>query len=179
VEERNFEMRKHLLEYDDVLNEQRKFIYSRRDEIISDPDLKERIVATAMEILQDQFDNYQKVGNNPAAGAQYLLNGIKENFSIEPALTAEQIASLKPAEVEEAVRGELSRNITEKAREVGDEVFNRFIMFEYLRNIDSRWQDHLENLEALREAVYLAPTARRIPSGIQARRFPDLRRHAG
>ncbi len=163
VEERNFEVRKHLLDFDDVLNEQRKFIYSRRDEIISDPSLKDRIVATAMDILQEYVESYQKVGNTPLAGAQYLLGGIRENFYFEPAVTAEEIAGMKQTEVEKKVEEELRRNIQEKADEIGEEVLNRFILFEYLRNIDSRWQDHLENLEALREAVYLRAYSQKNP----------------
>ncbi len=55
VEERNFEVRKHLLEYDDVLNEQRKFIYARRDEIISDPHLKDRVIATGDELFSEIY----------------------------------------------------------------------------------------------------------------------------
>jgi preprotein translocase subunit SecA len=162
VEERNFEVRKHLLDYDDVLNEQRKFIYSRRDEIISDPNLKERVLATAVEILQEYLDNYQKIGN-PLAGAQYLLGGLKESLFVEPFVKAEEIAKMKPDEVAAAIREELRRNIQEKADELGEEVLNRFILFEYIRNIDSRWQDHLENLEALREAVYLRAYSQKNP----------------
>jgi preprotein translocase subunit SecA len=163
VEERNFEVRKHLLDYDDVLNEQRKFIYSRRDEIISDPNLKERVIATAGEILQEYLDNYQKVADNPFAGAQYLLNALKESLFFEPVVKIEEIAAMKPPEVAEAIHAELVGNIQEKANELGEEVLNRFIMFEYLRNIDSRWQDHLENLEALREAVYLRAYSQKNP----------------
>ena len=67
VEERNFEVRKHLLEYDDVLNEQRKFIYSRRDEIISDPHLKDRVIATGRELFDEIWNRYRKSGENPQA----------------------------------------------------------------------------------------------------------------
>ncbi len=59
VEERNFEVRKHLLEYDDVLNEQRKFIYARRDEIISDPHLKDRVIATGEELFDEIFERFR------------------------------------------------------------------------------------------------------------------------
>ena len=61
------------------------------------------------------------------------------------------------------IRGELRDSINQKADEIGEEVLNRFIQFEYLRNIDSRWQDHLENLEALREAVYLRAYSQKNP----------------
>jgi preprotein translocase subunit SecA len=57
----------------------------------------------------------------------------------------------------------LSRDLSQKAQEVGAENLNLFIRFEYLRNIDLRWQDHLENLEALREAVYLRAYGQKNP----------------
>ncbi len=56
VEERNFEIRKHLLEYDDVLNEQRKFIYGRRDEILADAHLSQRVLASAMDVFDELFE---------------------------------------------------------------------------------------------------------------------------
>ena len=69
VEERNFEVRKHLLEYDDVLNEQRKFIYPRRDEIISDPRLTDRVIATGEEIFAEMLRGVPDLGGH-AAGAR-------------------------------------------------------------------------------------------------------------
>ena len=61
------------------------------------------------------------------------------------------------------IRGELRDSINQKAADIGEEVLNRYIQFEYLRNIDSRWQDHLENLESLREAVYLRAYSQKNP----------------
>jgi preprotein translocase subunit SecA len=163
VEERNFEVRKHLLEYDDVLNEQRKFIYLRRDEIISDPNLKERVISTGEELFDVLFEGYQKSGESSLASAHTLLAGLKESLFFETKAAAEEIAAMEPAEVERTIKLGLRENIEEKANELGEEVLNRFILFEYLRNIDSRWQDHLENLESLREAVYLRAYSQKNP----------------
>ncbi len=163
VEERNFEVRKHLLEYDDVLNEQRKFIYARRDEIISDPNLKERVISTAEEIFEELFEAAQKSGEKTVIAMQTLLAALKDKLFFEPDFSAEQLAAMKPDETAGTVREALRANIQEKADELGEEVLNRFILFEYIRNIDSRWQDHLENLEALREAVYLRAYSQKNP----------------
>jgi preprotein translocase subunit SecA len=163
VEERNFEVRKHLLEYDDVLNEQRKFIYARRDEILDDPNLKERVIVTGEEMFREQFDSYLKAGDNKLAGVRTLLAGIKESLLFEPALSPDELAALTPDELGRVISEGLRESIEEKARELGADILNRFILFEYLRNIDSRWQDHLENLEALREAVYLRAYSQKNP----------------
>ncbi|MCX7038872.1 MAG: SEC-C metal-binding domain-containing protein, partial [Spirochaetes bacterium] len=163
VEERNFEIRKHLLEYDDVLNEQRKFIYSRRDEIISDPRLTERIVATGEELWADIFEKYARSGENKTAKLSALLVELRESLFFDPPQGADELAALSPEELNRAIRDGLCRSIEEKASEIGEELLNRFIMAEYLRSIDSRWQDHLENLEALREAVSLRAYSQKNP----------------
>jgi preprotein translocase subunit SecA len=163
VEERNFEIRKHLLEYDDVLNEQRKFIYSRRDEIISDPRLTERIISTGEELWADIFEKYARSGENRKTKLSALLVELRESLFFDPPQGAEALATLSPEELDRAIRDGLRRSIEEKAEEIGEELLNRFIMAEYLRSIDARWQDHLENLEALREAVSLRAYSQKNP----------------
>jgi preprotein translocase subunit SecA len=163
VEERNFEVRKHLLEYDDVLNEQRKFIYSRRDEIVSDPHLKDRVIATGEELFGEIFERYKRSGENPQTRVAALLAECKESLFFEPRESAAALAALPPEKIAALILAELRESIDEKAAEIGEDVLNRFIQFEYLRSIDSRWQDHLENLEALREAVYLRAYSQKNP----------------
>jgi preprotein translocase subunit SecA len=163
VEERNFEVRKHLLEYDDVLNEQRKFIYARRDEIISDPHLKDRVIATGEELFGEIYERFRASGENPQTRVATLLAEVKEALFHDPLRTPAELATLPTEEVKKVLRDELRESITSKSEEIGEEVLNRFIQFEYLRNIDSRWQDHLENLESLREAVYLRAYSQKNP----------------
>jgi preprotein translocase subunit SecA len=163
VEERNFEVRKHLLEYDDVLNEQRKFIYARRDEIISDPRLKDRVIATGEELFNEIYERFRASGDNPQTRVATLLAEVKESLFHDPLRTPAELATLPVEEVKKVLLDELRASINEKSAEIGEEVLNRFIQFEYLRSIDSRWQDHLENLESLREAVYLRAYSQKNP----------------
>ena len=164
VEERNFEIRKHLLEYDDVLNEQRKFIYSRRDEILEDTRLRDRVLGTAEEVGGELVDGWQarKNDENPLAMAM-LLATLKERLFYTPARPAEELARMGSAELKAFILGELDADVRSKEEEIGADNFNLFIRIEYLRQIDSRWQDHLENLEALREAVYLRAYSQKNP----------------
>ncbi len=163
VEERNFEVRKHLLEYDDVLNEQRKFIYARRDEIISDPHLKDRVITTGEEMFDEIWEDYRKSGEDPQTRIAALLKGVKEKLFCEPPQSATELIALGPEDLRSLIVGQLRDSIDAKATEIGEDVLNRYIQWEYLRNIDSRWQDHLENLEALREAVYLRAYSQKNP----------------
>jgi len=127
VEERNFEIRKHLLDYDDVLNEQRRFIYGQRDAILVDEDLKLRILQTARESAEQFAQSYTdalrkgSAANEANLDALAELNGeLKQNFGLQ--IAAETLAGLSNVKgseartelVTEAIVGELERDIGEK-----------------------------------------------------------------
>jgi len=160
VEERNFEIRKHLLEYDDVLNEQRNFIYARRDEILDDEELKTRVMRTVEEIISDLFEEHTQERRSDYT---VLLNYLYEEFFYSPGFDTENVHELPPHELRALIMDDLGRSLEEKQQNLGKPSFNAFIRYEYLKNIDARWQDHLENLEALREAVYLRAYAQKNP----------------
>ncbi len=165
VEERNFDIRKHLLEYDDVLNEQRKLIYQQRDAILVDTALTERILNTASDMLDEMMaglDRDRGTSKDPSV-LQPLLNELMDRLFFVPSASAEELAALPPAELKSAILSDMRADLAEKAEVAGTERLNMAIRFEYLRNIDGRWQDHLENLEALREAVYLRSYAQKNP----------------
>jgi preprotein translocase subunit SecA len=141
VEERNFEIRKHLLDYDDVLNEQRSVIYEQRDAILADNDLSGRVFNNAKDFLTDLFAQYGRKGNEKEIGEQ-----VKSVFGLQ--LPPERLTI-------EAIESELQNDITQKETLVGKENLNMFIRYQYIQVIDKKWLDQLEALEALREAVSL------------------------
>ncbi|MBQ9626105.1 MAG: SEC-C domain-containing protein, partial [Treponema sp.] len=141
VEERNFEIRKHLLDYDDVLNEQRSVIYEQRDAILADNDLSGRVFNNAKDFLTDLFGQYGRKGNEKEIGET-----VKSVFGL--ALPPERLNI-------EAIESELQNDITQKETLVGKENLNMFIRYQYVQTIDKKWLDQLEFLEALREAVSL------------------------
>ncbi|TVQ40011.1 MAG: preprotein translocase subunit SecA [Spirochaetaceae bacterium] len=163
VEERNYEIRKHLLEYDDVLNEQRKLIYQQRDAILSDDDLFERVLNTSLDIVDELLADYEPDKNNDSGAIQMVLNELKERLFFVPETPVEQLAGLPTAQLKTTLLEDMRSDLVLKAETAGHERLNMAIRFEYLRNIDGRWQDHLENLEALREAVYLRSYAQKNP----------------
>jgi len=149
VEDRNFEIRKHLLDYDDVLNEQRNLIYKSRDEILADNDLSKRVFDNAKDTVEYLFDNYetaQKHNKNSTAPLQELSEEIRENFGFQ--LPTEQLNR-------DSVLAVLQNDITEKETLAGKENLNMFIRYQYVQIIDRKWLDQLETLEGLREAVAL------------------------
>ncbi len=147
VEDRNFEIRKHLLDYDDVLNEQRTVIYQQRDELLKDENLSARVMENAKISVEDIFDNFENEKKHKNESALQNLNeAIKDRFAVQ--LPAERLNK-------EALIAELQNDITEKESLAGKENFNMFIRYQYIQIIDKKWLDQLEALEGLREAVSL------------------------
>ena len=145
VEDRNFELRKHLLDYDDVLNEQRNVIYEQRDSILADKDLAQRVLNNADEIVENLFYDYDHSHGKKDEVRKQLVEDVSNYFGL---LLGENIS-------QEAVLAALQNDITEKETLVGKENFNLFIRYQYVQIIDKKWLDQLEALEALREAVGL------------------------
>ncbi len=148
VEERNFEIRKNLLDYDDVLNQQRSFIYEERDNILADENLSARVMENAKQIVADMFDNYEQESRHSKAvnAKSALVDRIRNTFG--KIVTYDQLTV-------DGVEAILQNDITEKELLVGKPQLNMFIRYQYIQLIDRRWLDQLEFLDGLREAVYL------------------------
>lgn len=149
VEDRNFEIRKHLLDYDDVLNEQRNVIYEQRDTILADNDLSKRVMNNATEEVENMFDIYESEAKHNKGSTSPLADlneKLRSMFAIQ--LPAENMSK-------DAVLAALQNDITEKETLSGKENFNMFIRYQYIQMIDKKWLDQLETLEGLREAVGL------------------------
>lgn len=148
VEERNFEIRKNLLDYDDVLNQQRKFIYEQRDEILTDEDLSKRVLENAFEKADEFIEEYKNASHHSKDNsAQNILSEqIKNAFGF----TLEQNQF-----DEESIKALLQNDITQKEMLVSKQNFNMFIRYQYIQMIDKKWLDQLEFLDGLREAVHL------------------------
>ncbi len=145
VEDRNFEIRKHLLDYDDVLNEQRNVIYEQRDSILADKDLAQRVLNNADEIVENLFYDYEHSHGKKDEVKKQLVEDVANYFGL---ILGENFT-------QDTVLAALQNDITEKETLVGKENFNLFIRYQYVQIIDKKWLDQLETLEALREAVGL------------------------
>ena len=146
VEDRNFEIRKHLLDYDDVLNEQRRVIYEQRDSILADEDLAQRVLNNAGDVVENMFYEYSHGRGKKDEAVNVLIEEVKNIFGIE--LSRDQVN-------QDTLLAALQNDITEKETLAGKENLNMFIRYQYVQIIDKKWLDQLEALEGLREAVGL------------------------
>jgi preprotein translocase subunit SecA len=164
VEARNFEIRKHLLEYDDVMNKQREAIYSLRRELLEGADQREYILELANDIIADMMDRYTPRGKpmdtwdmegfRVSVGNQFGLDIAQLGIDLKNA-TFEQLADKVP--------GNIRSLYEEKEKRLGAEYIRfqeRMIMLQIL---DNQWKDHLYALDHLKEGIGLRGYGQRDP----------------
>ena len=166
VEARNFDMRKQLLEYDDVSNDQRKVIYQQRNEILDADDLSPMIDGMRDSALADvvrQFVPEQSMEEQWDIPG--LEKALREDWQIELPIAQwlEGSDSLTDEEIEERVVAEGARLFNGKLEQAGKENFMHFMRAVLLQTLDSTWRDHLAALDYLRQGIHLRGYAQKQP----------------
>jgi preprotein translocase subunit SecA len=155
VEAHNFDIRKHLLEYDDVMNKQREVIYSRRREVLEADNIREQIKEMQDEVLEEIFEAHIPAD---AYADDWDLTGLKEaigqQFGVPLVLTPEDVANFSREALLEHVQAKLARYYAEKAQAVGPE-FSGLERWVTLQVIDKHWKDHLLAMDHLKEGIGL------------------------
>jgi preprotein translocase subunit SecA len=166
VEARNFDIRKQLLEYDDVANDQRKVIYQQRNDILDADSLSEQIKSLREGCFTDLVRQY--VPENTVE-EQWDLVGLEKALAQDwqisvPLLQEVQAASaIEDEEVLEKVVHAADAAFNSKFDQIGEENFTHFERMVLLQNIDSHWRDHLSALDYLRQGIHLRGYAQKQP----------------
>jgi len=166
VEARNFDIRKQLLEYDDVANDQRKVIYQQRNELLAAQDVSELVAALRQGVFTDLFRSHvpeQSVEEQwDVAGLQATLANewqldvpLTEILKAEPDLTDEELLERILKAADDVYNG--------KVAIVGKEAFAGFERSVMLQNVDSYWREHLAALDHLRQGIHLRGYAQKNP----------------
>ena len=167
VEARNFDMRKHLLEYDDVANDQRKAIYESRNQLLESADISERIAAIRGEVITAFF--HQRVPPE-SLEEQWDIAGLEKTLASELRLElpVQQWLKDEPDLDEEQLKARVIERAQDKYREKSTGVdpqamrqFERAIM---LQSVDSHWREHLAALDHLRQGIHLRSYAQKTPT---------------
>ena len=177
VEARNFDVRKQLLEYDDVANDQRKVIYEQRNDILDATDLSEVIAAMREDSFTDLVRQYV-----PAESVEEQWNlpvlekVLTEEWHIPLALQAqvESAQSITDDEILDKVLQTAHQAFDAKVALVGHENFTQFERAVLLQSFDSNWRDHLSALDYLRQGIHLRGYAQKQPKQEYKREAFDL-----
>jgi preprotein translocase subunit SecA len=156
VEAHNFEIRKHLLEYDDVMNKQREVIYSQRRDVLESDDIHELMEEMHTEVLDGIFDTYVPadayVDDWDLAG---LTDAIQRQYGVHMALTPEQVADFDRDAFLEHLHTRLQAYYTAKMQTIGEEQHGALERWVMLQVIDKHWKDHLLAMDYLKEGIGL------------------------
>jgi preprotein translocase subunit SecA len=164
VENRNFDIRKHVLQYDDVMNQQRELIYNQRRQVLLGENLKEMIISMIEEVVRRTVDTYCPDGVH------------QEEWDLGSLLAqAEQVFipghKISPEELEEMNRDQISEFLLEKSveaydareAELGEENMREIERVITLRIVDEKWMDHLDAMDQLREGIGLRAYGQKDP----------------
>jgi preprotein translocase subunit SecA len=166
VESRNFDIRKQLLEYDDVANDQRKVIYAQRNELLEADDISETITAIRQSVLYDIFRRYVPADSveeqweltpleKELASDLQLQLPIVDWFKSEPTLGDEAILKRIIQQADDVYKA--------KVELVGAESFHQFESNVMLQSLDTHWREHLAALDHLRQGIHLRGYAQKNP----------------
>jgi preprotein translocase subunit SecA len=162
VEAQNFSIRKHLLEYDDVMNKQRTAVYDMRRMILEGKDTRDHVLRLVDEVLDWYLDNYCAEKDNASAWSYESLQvALKETFGIEPALS--DLREMSREEMAERLLAMARGHYEEREKLIGTEralFHQRMIM---LQIVDTQWKDHLYSLDHLKEGIGLRGYGQRDP----------------
>ncbi len=166
VEARNFDIRKQLLEYDDVSNDQRKVVYQQRNELLETDDISETITAMRQGVIAEVFRTYVPA---ESVEEQWDMDGLERALASELQIEApvaqwfKNEPTLSDAEILDRITKGADETYQAKIDLVGAESFHQFERNVMLQNLDSHWREHLSALDHLRQGIHLRGYAQKNP----------------
>lgn len=165
VEGMNYDARKHLLEYDDVSNDQRKVVYKLRDDLMGSNDVQDKFIAIRQEVISDLFAGYiSPTQAEEDWDVEGLHNALKADYATDFSLQKWLDEGVDVDELESKVHQELGRICDYKEQVVGSEQMRNFEKAVMLQTLDYFWKEHLATMDYLRQSVNLRGYAQKNPT---------------
>ncbi|WP_139892182.1 preprotein translocase subunit SecA [Bacillus sp. D386] len=155
VEGNNYDARKQLLEYDDVLRQQREIIYKQRFDVLSSENLREIVETMIRSSLQRNVYAFAPDVESEEWHIEGLLDYVYANLLPEGTFNAEELKELDGEELIELIYGKIIEKYNEKEEELSSEQMREFEKVIVLRAVDSKWMDHIDTMEQLRQGIHL------------------------
>ncbi len=164
VESHNFEIRKYVLEYDDVMNQQREVLYGQRRQVLVAESLRDTIMGMVDDIIVEGLDKYADEKLYPEewdfAG---LLQQMEQYFVPKGTTTVEELENLSRVEVHEKLKKIAEDLYNAREQEIGEQTMHELEKAIMLRVVDSKWMDHLDAMDALKEGINLRAYGQKNP----------------
>jgi preprotein translocase subunit SecA len=163
VETRNAEIRKHLLEYDDVMNKQREVVYRLRDQILAGTELKEVFHDIAANAIADMVGKHAVTRHPEDWNWAELRAEFGLAFLADFETPGEELPGLDPETLVEKLTDIALARFEQRRQQLGDELFGNLLKAALLRTLDARWRDHLYALDMVREGINLRAYGQKDP----------------
>ena len=172
VEGRNFNIRKQLLQFDDVMDKQRKVIYEQRRKVLRGEDLKEIVTDMFSDVIDDVIERYASEEVYPEEwDLESLLNFARQSFLVKEQGSFDEIKEmteeLEPGEAQKALKDYFMKlaleHYSQREEELGEDTMRDLEKLVILRTVDSKWMDHLDAMDDLREGIGLRAYGQKDP----------------
>ena len=164
VEARNFDIRKHVLEYDDVMNQQREVMYGERRKILFGENLRENIMGMVKHIIRAEMDQYANAQLYPE---EWQLDGLIEDaekiYAPQGRLKKEELAAMSRDELQECLEQLAEEGYHNRELHFGEENMRELEKVVMLRVVDKKWMEHLDHMDMLRDGINLRAYGQRNP----------------
>jgi preprotein translocase subunit SecA len=150
IEMHNFEIRKQLLKYDDVMNRQREVIYKERRQVLEGRNLKAKMLEMVEEMISGWVELYAPQHVGPE---EWDLSGLKQAVEVRLGLTPPDVKADSPQQLTEILKELAHRVYEEREASLGSEQMRRLEQWVMLQVIDTKWKDHLYAMDHLREGI--------------------------
>jgi len=166
VEAHNFDIRKHLLEYDDVANDQRRVVYGQRNDLMEEDEIRDVILEFRQNVFANMTGQYIPPGSIDeqwdVPGLEKALEGeFGIQVPVDQWLTEDE--NLSEVDLSERISAEITAHFDAKEAETGAEVMRHFEKALMLNVLDQQWKDHLGNMDYLRQGIHLRGYAQKQP----------------
>ncbi|MGI6425004.1 MAG: preprotein translocase subunit SecA [Tepidanaerobacteraceae bacterium] len=164
VEARNFDIRKHVLEYDDVMNTQREVMYSQRRSVLENDNLKDDVMEMITQVIDRLLDIYAGKEIHPE---EWDLKGLSDYladiFQISVNFDSDRLEEMSREDVKEALIKRAHEAYEKKEEELGGETLRDLERYIMLKTVDQKWMDHIDAMAQLREGIGLRAYGQRDP----------------
>ena len=156
VEAHNFDIRKHLIEYDDVMNRQRDVIYTQRREVLAGEQLQETFQGIIADTVADMVSSFCPE-KSPSADWDWdrLTDDFLNQFNFLPDLSSVDTSAVKLEELEDLLKSQADQRLLEKEEDFTPPIMIHLMRILLLQTIDSQWKDHLLSVDHLKEGIGL------------------------
>ncbi|QQZ10300.1 preprotein translocase subunit SecA [Heyndrickxia vini] len=156
VEGNNFDSRKQLLQYDDVLRQQREIIYTQRNEVLNSEDLREIVEKMIQSVLERNIQLYASTNEDEEHwNLQGLVDFVHGNLLPEGDITVDELRGKEPEEMADLIMEKVKVRYDEKEESLTPEQMREFEKVVLLRAVDSKWIDHIDAMDHLRQGIHL------------------------